>query len=184
MMFELTGSYQIVLPLLVSCGVAAALVQGRVGGSIYALSARARGIRLGIRQPSLREVSVAQATEKVPPLPADTSWAALVKIVMDSTHSAFPVVSDDQVIGVLSPRQVRAALHDPYLAGVVVAADLCRTDVPILCPEDDLETALQKLNEAGSSEGVVVSSNGHGAALVGILTREGALEAWRSSTLA
>src|SRR5262249_30029357 len=35
MMFELTGSYQIVLPLLVACGAATAVVQGRLGGSIY-----------------------------------------------------------------------------------------------------------------------------------------------------
>ena len=45
MMFELTRSYQIVLPLLVACGAAAAIVQGILGGSIYALGARERGVR-------------------------------------------------------------------------------------------------------------------------------------------
>ena len=182
MMFELTGSYQIVLPLLVSCGVAAALVQDRVGGSIYALAARARGIRLGSREPSLRDVSVGQALEQVTPLPEATSWEALVKIVAESTHSAFPVVSSTgKVVGLLSPRQVRGALHDPALAGVAIAADLCRTDVPVLVPEDDLETALERLRRAGTSEAVVVSSDGDPPKLLGILTREGALEAWRSS---
>jgi CIC family chloride channel protein len=182
MMFELTGSYQIVLPLLVSCGVAAALVQDRVGGSIYALAARARGIRLGSRELSLRDVSVGQALEQVAPLPEATSWEALVKIVAESTHSAFPVVSSTgKVVGLLSPRQVRGALHDPALAGVAIAADLCRTDVPVLVPEDDLETALERLRRAGASEAVVVSSDGDPPKLLGILTREGALETWRSS---
>jgi CIC family chloride channel protein len=46
MMFELTGSYQIALPLLVACGTAAAVVQGILGGSIYTLGARRRGILL------------------------------------------------------------------------------------------------------------------------------------------
>ncbi len=183
MMFELTGSYQIVLPLLVSCGVAAALVQGHVGGSIYALSARARGIRLGAKEPSLRDVSVGQALEHVAPVPEATPWAALVKIVAETTHSAFPVVSSSgKVVGLLSPRQVRGALHDPALAGVAIAADLCRTDVPVLVPEDDLETALERLRQAGSSEAVVVSSDGDPPRLLGVLTREGALEAWRNST--
>src|SRR5205085_425911 len=45
MMFELTGSYQIVLPLLVACGIAAAVVQGALGGSIYTIGARRRGVR-------------------------------------------------------------------------------------------------------------------------------------------
>jgi CIC family chloride channel protein len=42
MMFELTASYQIVLPLLVACGAAAALVNGILGGSIYTLRTRPR----------------------------------------------------------------------------------------------------------------------------------------------
>jgi len=183
MIFELTGSYQIVLPLLVSCGVAAALVQDRVGGSIYALAARARGIRLGAREPSLRDVSVGQALEQVAPIPEATPWEALVTIVANSTHSAFPVVSNTgKVVGLLSPRQVRSALHDPTLAGIAIAADLCRTDVPVLVPEDDLETALERLRQAGASEAVVVSRDGEPPKLLGILTREGALEAWRSSS--
>jgi len=48
-------------------------------------------------------------------------------------------------------------------------------------PEDDLETALERLREAGSSEAVVVSSDSDPPKLLGILTREGALEAWRNS---
>jgi len=183
MIFELTSSYQIVLPLLVSCGVAAAIVQGWVGGSIYTLSSHARGIRLRSRGPALRDVSVGQAMEQVPPVPASMPWAALVRIVAESTHSAFPVVSNTgRVVGLLSPRQIRAALHDPLLAGVVVAADLCRTDVPVLVPEDDLETALERLRSAGSSEAVVVSADTDPPRLLGVLTRENALEAWRNST--
>ena len=163
--------------------MAAALVQGHVGGSIYALSARSRGIRLGAKEPSLRNVSVGQALEQVPPVPESTPWAALVKIVAETTHSAFPVVSSTgRVVGLLAPRQVRGALHDPALAGVAIAADLCRTDVPVLVPEDDLETALERLRQAGSSEAVVVSSDGDPPRLIGVLTREGALEAWRNST--
>jgi len=184
MMFELTGSYQIVLPLLVSCGVAAALVQAYVGGSIYALAARAHGIRIGGREPSLRDVSVAQALEKVAPVPEALPWTGLVRLVADTTHSAYPVVSDSgKVVGLISPRQVRGALHDPALAGLAVARDLCRTDVPVLFPDDDLETALERLRRAGSSEAVVVTNDSE-PRLLGILTREGALEAWRNWTRA
>ena len=51
MMFELTGSYQIVLPLLVACGTAAAVVHGALGGSIYTLAALRRGIKLRQAEP-------------------------------------------------------------------------------------------------------------------------------------
>jgi CBS domain-containing protein len=131
----------------------------------------------------LRDVSVGQALEQVTPIPEATPWEGLVTIVANSTHSAFPVVSNiGKVVGLLSPRQVRSALHDPTLAGIAIAADLCRTDVPVLVPEDDLETALERLRQAGASEAVVVSREGEPPKLLGILTREGALEAWRSSS--
>lgn len=59
-------------------------------------------------------------------MPESTPWAALVKIVTESAHSAFPVVNNSgRVVGLLSPRQVRGALHDPSLAGLTLAADLC-----------------------------------------------------------
>lgn len=183
MMFELTRSYQIVLPLLVSCGVAAAFVQGGVGGSIYSLAARARGIRLRNTETSLRDISVAQAIEAVPPVAEAMPWAELVALVAQTTHSAFPVVSaTGGVVGLISPRQVRAALHEPALSGVVIARDLCRTDVPVLAPDDDLETALERLRAAGVSEGVVVSTDNAQPELLGIVSREGALEAWRNSS--
>lgn len=185
MMFELTGSYQIVLPLLVACGVAAALVQGTVGGSLYALAARARGIRLHGRESSLRDLSVGSAVEPVEPIPEDAPWTALVQKVSETTHRAFPVVSrQGQFVGLISPRLVRGALHDPALAPLAVARDLCRTDVPVLSPDDDLETALQRLSDADSSEAMVISTDGEAPRLLGIFTREGALAAWRSATQA
>jgi CIC family chloride channel protein len=184
MMFELTGSYQIVLPLLVACGVAAAVVQGWVGGSIYALGARARGIRLHSRESTLRDLSVASAVEEVEAIPEDAPWAVLVQKVAETTHRAFPVVSrNGDLVGLISPRLVRGALHEPALAGVAVARDLCRTDVPVLSPDDDLETALQRLAEADASEAIVLSSD-EPRRVLGIFTREGALAAWRSATQA
>ena len=181
MMFELTGSYQIVLPLLVACGIAAALVQGYVGGSLYSLAARARGVILRSHGTSLRDLSVAQAMEKVEPIREDLSWSALVQMVAETTHRAFPVVSrEGRVIGLISVEQVRGALLNADLAQLTVAKDLCRTDVPRVLPEDDLESALERLKRAGVAEALVVSNET--TALLGVLTREGALEAWRQAT--
>ncbi|MFL5278320.1 MAG: CBS domain-containing protein, partial [Myxococcales bacterium] len=50
---------------------------------------------------------------------------------------------------------------------------------PLVAEEDDLESALQKLTGAGVTSAVVVTPEG---APVGILTREGILEAWRRAT--
>src|SRR6185295_13898523 len=130
MMFELTGSYQIVLPLLVACGISAAVVQGVLGGSIYTIGARRRGVHLS-RGAALSELSVAQA------------------------------------------------MLDPQIDRSVTARAFAH-EAQTLRPDDDLGTALQRLAESGATEAVVVDEQGRP---VGVVTREGILEAWRRATL-
>src|SRR2546430_1089051 len=92
MMFELTGSYQIVLPLLVACGIAAAVVQGALGGSIYTIGARRRGVRLSRGGPALADLSVAQALDRVESLPADLPYEDLLGIIAPTQPAAFPLL--------------------------------------------------------------------------------------------
>jgi CIC family chloride channel protein len=175
MLFELTGSYQIVLPLLVACGVAAAAVHLALGGSMYELKARARGVRRQ-RGSHLRELSVSAAVELVEPLREDLGWAQLVRRVADSTHAAYPVVDGaGQLVGMLSVREVRAALLDPTLQDVAVARDLARR-APALQLDDSLERALDALHASGATEAAVLDA---ASTPVGVLTREALLEAWR-----
>ena len=179
MMFELTGSYQIVLPLLVACGMAAAVTQGALGGSIYTLGARRRGIRLSRGGPQLSDLSVAQALDAVDPLPADLPYAELVKVIGPTLHAAFPVVADGQgVIGLLSVREARRALLDPAVDKSSTARSFTRP-AQSLQPDDDLGTAVQRLAEAGMPEALVVDATRRP---LGIVTREGILEAWRRAT--
>jgi chloride channel protein, CIC family len=174
MMFELTGSYEIVLPLLVACGAAAALVNGVLGGSIYTLGARRRGVRVRIEEP-LRDLSVAQAYQAMPAVPAETAGAELRR-ALDGARAALPVVdARGFAVGVLPVRAALEALAgpDPRTAG-----ELARTaDLVLLFPDDDLQNALHRLSESRSAEAVVVESPETPRPL-GIVTREGILDAW------
>ena len=176
MMFELTGSYQIVLPLLVACGTATAVVHGVLGGSIYQLGARRRGIRFGGAEASLRDLSVAQAMDKVDPLPADLSFAGLLSVLGTGGHAAWPVVDGGNLVGVLPARETRIALLDPNVDRSATARAFVHPAV-LLLPDDDLDTAVQRLNAA--AEALVVDEE---KKPLGVVTREGILEAWRKAT--
>ena len=180
MMFELTGSHFIVLPLLLACGIAAAQVHAILGGSLYSLQLEAKGIFSSSRDRALRALSVEQALERVPSVPESMGWAPLVRLVSDTPHSAFPVVSaTGGLVGLLSVREVRAALLEPALRDLAVARDLCRADPVRVAPDDDLEAALRKLSAAAAAEAVVLSPDG---AALGVLTREAILDAWRRAS--
>src|SRR5437879_3638647 len=139
MMFELTGSYQIVLPLLVACGVAAGVVNGVLGGSIYTIGARRRGLRLARGGPSLADLSVAQALQRTPSISHDLPLTELAHMVAHTPHAAFPVVQDGRTIGLVSARDARKALLDPAINRALTASQLSRS-VPVFLPDDDLET--------------------------------------------
>ena len=174
MMFELTGSYQIVLPLLVACGAAAALVNGVLGGSIYTLGARRRGVRPRIEEP-LRDLSVAQAYVAVPAVGGATSGADLLRALERSTGAVPVVDARGFAIGLLP---VRAAAEALAASAAITAAELSGPGVPLfLLPDDDLQHALHALSEAHASEAVVIEAPDTPRPL-GVLTREGILDAW------
>src|SRR5207302_2185631 len=179
MMFELTGSYQIVLPLLVACGIAAAVVQGALGGSIYTIGARRRGVRLSRGGPALADLSVAQALDRVQSLPADLPYADLLGIIAPTKHAAFPLLEGDALPGIVSVSDARAALLDPAVDRTATARAFARPAQTLLA-DDDLGTAVERLSSAGVAEAVVVDSNGKP---VGVVSREGILEAWRRATV-
>ncbi len=175
MMFELTGSYQIVLPLLVACGVSAAICNGVLGGSMYLLAARRRGVRLARSGPALGDLSVAQAMEKAPAIAHDLSLARLAAdLIAVTPYAAFPVVEDGKVVGIVSAREAREALLDPSTDHNAPLSALVR-EVPVFLPDDDLETASHKLTDAGSTEGLVVEED----QALGVITQQRILEAWR-----
>jgi hypothetical protein len=170
----LTSSYQIVLPLLVACGSAAALVNGVLGGSIYTLAARRRGILPRTEEP-LRNLSVAQAYEETPSVPADCAGTRLTD-ALDAPREFLPVVdSRGLVIGILPVEIAREALS---AAGAGTAAELARSEnLVLLLRDDDLQHALHRLSEAGTGQAVVIEDP-EAPRPLGIVTREGILDAW------
>ncbi|HTO98839.1 MAG TPA: chloride channel protein [Myxococcales bacterium] len=180
MMFELTGSYQIVLPLLVACGTAAAVVQAMLGGSIYSIGARRRGVQLSRGGSLLSDLSVEQALDPVEALRADLPYQELVRLIGPTRHAAFPVVDGDSLTGILSVPEVRRALLDPAVDRTATAAFFTRPAETFL-PDDDLATAVQRMEQAGASEALVLDAAGKP---LGVVTRERILETFRRATLA
>ncbi|TMB31941.1 MAG: CBS domain-containing protein, partial [Deltaproteobacteria bacterium] len=68
---------------------------------------------------------------------------------------------------------------DPAVDRTATARAFARPAQTLLA-DDDLGTAVERLSSAGVAEAVVVDSNGKP---VGVVSREGILEAWRRATV-
>jgi CBS domain-containing protein len=82
--------------------------------------------------------------QEVPSLRPQDRLNVVIERLSASSYQVLPVVNDQgSYLGVVSLEEVHLASQSPNLMPLVVAADLMRTDVVPLHPEDRLDRALE-----------------------------------------
>ncbi len=113
-MFELTGDYTIILPLMAAIALATGISHLLSHDTIYTLKLRRRGIDLDAPRTALLlpELTLAQVTGPAPrPLYADTPLGEAEEALSRARHGALPVIeADDTYLGVLTARAAAEAL--------------------------------------------------------------------------
>jgi CIC family chloride channel protein len=154
--FELTGDYRIILPLMFAIAVAAGVSRLLTDDTIYTLKLRRRGIDITRgRGPNLMHlIPVEHAMQ---PLPGSVSFdAALDDVIRQVTATdadGLPVVgSDGRYLGTIGPLQIEQAMRGDTVDST--ARDLLQ-DVPPLHGAQSLDQALVALLDAQSGLPVV-----------------------------
>jgi CIC family chloride channel protein len=175
--FELTGEYRIILPLMFAIVVAAGISNLISKDTIYTLKLRRRGIDIMRgRSANLMEiVTVGEAMEPIPEsLPSDLPMAEIVERFARGRHGALPVTDGQgEFRGVVTTRQIEEALRDNALD--MQAADLA-VEMPTLRPEESLHDALRELVRHGGA-GLPVAAD-DGRSIVGWITHSDVLGAY------
>ena len=172
-MFELTGEYRIILPLMLAIALSVGLSKLISKDTIYTRKLLRRGIDLHAPGRTLDRLTVGRAAGPMPaPLAHDADLAAMAGRFADLAGSTLPVVDDeDQFRGVVLAIEVERALQDD--ATKVVAADLAQS-VPVLDPGQGWESALTQLTRHGGAGLPVANATGD---LVGWITHQDLLRA-------
>jgi magnesium and cobalt transporter len=125
---------------------------------------------LEVSETHVREIMIPRSHMVV--LPKDASPEELVKIIVESGHSRFPVIGDDrdQVVGILLAKDLLRHVNDPQ--GAIDLDDLIRPAVFI--PESKrLNTLLGEFRESHNHMAIVVDEYG---GVSGLATIEDVLE--------
>jgi CIC family chloride channel protein len=126
--FELTGDYKLILPLMM-CSILASFVASAIKkDSIYTMKLSRRGVDLSRGM----EVSIMQATKVrdvmnpyMAVLNGGTGFSEILKNVLSSNESYFYVVDDNgNYQGSFNVHDVKEVLNEESLTGLVVAKDL------------------------------------------------------------
>jgi CIC family chloride channel protein len=172
-LFEMTGDYKIILPLMLSCIIGTITAGQLYRDSIYTLKLIRRGvdIREGKEVSVLRSLFVKDVMNpNVETMPEGMPLASMKEIISKSKFNSFPVLD------------AQNRIHDEDLTHLVVAKDLATPDVVTVSSEDNLYTALEKISRKDFSTLPVVSANDPHE-LVGIVTRRDIIGTYEKAVL-
>jgi len=185
-LFEMTGNYKIILPLMLSCILATIFAGQLMKDSIYTLKLVRRGINIreGKEVNVLKSMFVRDVMNRHVETIAESS--ALVEMtdkISKSKYNSFPVLNaENKLAGILSFNDYSEAIFDEDLMDLVVAKDLMSENVVTVLVDDDLYTALGKISRKDFSTMPVVLPDDP-AELVGIVTRRDIIGAYERAVL-
>jgi CIC family chloride channel protein len=181
MLFEMTGNYTVILPLMISCIVSSVLSGYLQKESIYTLKLFRKGvnIRAGKEVNVLKSIRVAEVMNpNVVSIQEDTSLRRLAEKIATSNYNSFPVVDQEgNLTGVLSFMDYHEVIFEDGLRDLVVAKELASTRVVTVSTSDSLFTALQKISSKDYSILPVVDPE-NPAKMRGVLTRRDIISAY------
>ncbi|HKV66901.1 MAG TPA: chloride channel protein [Gaiellales bacterium] len=176
--FELTGNYRIILPLMFAIALAAGISNLLSRDTIYTLKLRRRGIDImrGRGANLMQLITVADAMQPLPAsIPADTTLNEAIARIADSPSDGLPVAdADGRYLGTLGSQQIEQAMRENALDAC--AGDLAQ-DLPPLTQAQTIEQALGALLRARSGLPVLTAPEGNA---VGWLTHLDVLRAYNS----
>lgn len=178
-MFELTGEYTIILPLMTAIVIATGVSHFLTKDTIYTLKLRRRGVDLdaSVQTPARRAAAlpVSQVMASVPTaVPSHASLAAAAELLDRSSEPVLPVIDElGSYVGSVTARGVTEALAggtqaDSPVTSVAERPDVVRAGAPL----DDAIAALDR----GDADAVPVLDDA-GERLVGWVTHQVALAA-------
>ncbi|MGD2111134.1 MAG: chloride channel protein [Phycisphaerae bacterium] len=173
MVTEMTGSYGLIVPLMVVC--ASSYVVGRRWGlndeqvqSSPESPAHAGDVAVHILE-SGRVKDVMH--ENWPHIARqDTTLGELIRRSEPGTRPAFAVVERGILKGIIAVPEIMRAMNEPGVSDLVIASDMMTTGPTILHPDDDLYVALAAMSRKNDVVAPVVGGEG-GRRFLGMLTR-------------
>ena len=142
MLFEMTLSYDIILPLMLCSVIAYYTAKGLQGESLYSESLRRKAAETP--RATLPVGSVKDLMKQNPPVVNTTArFAEIARIFLSvRVNNIYVVNSDGKFLGAVSLHDIKPYLGDSDLAGLVIASDIMREEFPRIGPEQSLSDAL------------------------------------------
>ena len=184
--FEMTGDYKIILPLMITCIISCIVARKLCGESIYTFKLIRRGINIrgGKEVNILNSIPVKNVMyHTVEMIPETFLLKDLAEKLPQSRSNNFVVVDENEdITGVLTFLDYYDNLFNGKLDNQMMVKDIMTKDVVTVSIEDNLSMAMEKITAGDYSILPVVSADDP-LKLAGILTRRDILEAYDQAVI-
>jgi CIC family chloride channel protein len=142
MLFEMTLSYDIILPLMLCNVIAYYTAKGLQGESLYSEALRRKAAEAPA--PAMPAGNVKDLMKSGPPAVANTArFADIARMFLSvRVNNIYVTGADGRFLGAVSLHDIKPYLGDADLASLVIASDIMREDFPRIGPEQSLSDAL------------------------------------------
>ncbi len=173
--YEITGSYQIILPLMLAAVISTIVSQLISRQSIYTLKLERRGVHIGglsdltiLRRLSVEDVPLVHPVLVHP----DESAQRLLDLSEQQAVSDFVVVDEhDHYAGLVTAADLKEALLYREAIPLLQVNELQRSDLPTVASDDTLDLVLDKFSQYDVQSLAVLDEAKDGVVL-GLITRD------------
>ena len=183
MVCEMSGTYNLLIPLMLVCIVNVAVLSARwslyeeqVPGLVDSPAHQGDFVVDVLEQMFVRDVM--HLERKVDLIPEDMPLTEILRLASYSNNSYYPVVDQQQQLaGIFSLRDLRAVLTGNGSGSLIVAADIATQPVLTVKAEDDLHTALRRFTQKNIDYLPIVESESP-RHVIGMLSRHDVIGAY------
>jgi chloride channel protein, CIC family len=179
--FELSGNYKIILPMMITCILSTMLASTLKKGSIYTIKLLRRGVDVsgGMEQNLLRSMEVGQFMLNGPPtIPEGMPLQDMIRAFKTENVSYLHVVDENKdLTGIISFRDIRPLFQEEHLRFLVVAKDVATTNLKTVKRQDSILKALQTMSDLGISQLPVLGGE-NGKKVIGTLRDKDVIAAY------
>ncbi len=187
LLFEMTASYQVIVPIMLSCVVGTAISRHFKKESIDTVELAKAGIDLeaGKERNIMKSIRVENVmTRKLETVPEGMTLRQFTDFIANTKHTNFPLLNPaGEMTGIISIQDFLGVVFEKDLMDLVVVKELATTEVTTVFGDENLDQAMRKIGYRNIEQLPVVDRQQQNR-LIGIVSRRDMVSAYNKALMA